>query len=258
MALSSAPDESTVSLFEQNWRVYRILVEENFLFHREVYARVHELLTNLEKPFRFLDLGCGDAAESALALKETSVAAYHGVDLAPGALAVAQKMVASLPCPVSLEVGDYTDALRRRTDPADVVWIGLSLHHCRHDAKEAVLHDIRRILVPGGLLLFYENTSPDGESRDDWLARWDLQRPARGPRSRRRSYGHNRGNACFLCLPIGLGGKRTIYVRPSRKHVRSIPQWRRPSLSRSERSLKAALILKFIGPPKRTRTKARQ
>jgi len=178
MALSSAPDESTVSLFQQNWRVYRILVEENFLFHREVYARVHELLTNLEKPFRFLDLGCGDAAQSALALKETSVAAYHGVDLAPEALAVAQKMVASLPCPVSLEVGDYTDALRRRTDPADVVWIGLSLHHCRHDAKEAVLHDIRRILVPGGLLLFYENTSPDGESRDDWLARWDLQRPA--------------------------------------------------------------------------------
>ena len=36
MTRSSAPDESTVSLFQQHWRVYRILVEENFLFHREV------------------------------------------------------------------------------------------------------------------------------------------------------------------------------------------------------------------------------
>jgi hypothetical protein len=41
-----------------------------------------------------------------------------------------------------------------------------------------VLRDIRRLLAPGGHFLFYENTSRDGESREDWLARWDLQRHA--------------------------------------------------------------------------------
>ena len=178
MARSAAPDNTIVSLFQQNWRIYRIMVEENFVFHREVYARLHEVLAGITTPFRFLDVGCGDAGNAALILKGTSVAAYHGIDLAPEALAIAEKILGSLPCPVTLEVGDYADALRRRTDPADIIWVGLSLHHCRYDEKEAVLRDIRRILVPRGLLLFYENTSRDGESRDDWLARWDLQRPS--------------------------------------------------------------------------------
>lgn len=177
MSRSVAPDESTISLFQQHWRVYRIMVEQNFLFHREVYARLHEVLAGIGQPFRFLDLGCGDAAYSALALKGTRVASYRGIDLAPEALAFARKVLASLHCPISLEVGDYTEVLRHRAEPADVVWIGLSLHHKTHHDKCDVLKDIRRVLVPGGLLLFYENTRPDGESRDEWLARWDLQRP---------------------------------------------------------------------------------
>jgi SAM-dependent methyltransferase len=178
MTPSLAPDETTVSLFQQHWRVYRIMVEENFLCHREVYACLHDVLAGLEAPFRFLDVGCGDAACAAVALRGTHVASYHGIDLAPEALAAAQVNLGGLPCPVSLEVGDYADALHHRTAPADVVWIGLSLHHSRHPAKRAVLRDVRRILVSGGLLLLYENTRRDGESRATWLARWDLQRPA--------------------------------------------------------------------------------
>jgi len=177
MSSSSAPDQTTVSLFQQNWRVYRIMVEENFLFHREVYSRLHATLAELEQPFSFLDVGCGDAAYSALALKDTQVAAYHGIDLAAEALAVAKRTLGALPCLVTLEVGDYADALRRYAGSADVIWISLSLHHSRKAEKEAVLKEVRRILSPGGIFLFYENTSPDGESRTDWLARWDLQRP---------------------------------------------------------------------------------
>lgn len=178
MTSSSIPDGTTISLFQQHWRVYHIMVEENFLCHREVYAHLHDTLAELEAPFRFLDVGCGDAACVAVALRGTRVAFYHGIDLAPEALVAAQVNLGNLPCRVSLEVGDYANALHHRTEPADVVWIGLSLHHSRQLAKRAVLRDVRRILVPGGLLLFYENTRRDGESRDQWLARWDLQRPA--------------------------------------------------------------------------------
>jgi SAM-dependent methyltransferase len=178
MPFSSVPDGTTITLFQQHWRVYRLMVEENFLCHREVYARLRDVLAGLEVPFRFLDVGCGDAACAAVALRRTQVASYHGIDLAPEALAVAQANLGSLACRVRLEVGDYADVLHHGTEPADVVWIGLSLHHSRHTAKRAVLRDVRRILAPGGLLLFYENTRRDGESRDEWLARWDLQRPA--------------------------------------------------------------------------------
>ncbi|WP_201834767.1 class I SAM-dependent methyltransferase [Microvirga zambiensis] len=178
MPSSFVPDETTISLFQQHWRVYRIMVEENFLCHREVYDRLHEFLAELEAPFRFLDVGCGDAACAAVALKETPIASYHGIDLAPEALVKAQINLTDLSCPVSLEVGDYAHALHHRTAPADVVWIGLSLHHSRRRGKLTVMRDVRRILAPGGILLFYENTRRDGESRDEWLARWDLQRPA--------------------------------------------------------------------------------
>jgi methylase of polypeptide subunit release factors len=123
--------ETAVSLFQQHWRVYRIMVEENFLCHPEVYARLHDVLAGLEAPFQFLGVGCGDAAYAATVLREAHVASYHGIDLAPEALAAAQINLGSLPCPVSLEVAHYADALRHRTEPADVVWIGLSLHHSR-------------------------------------------------------------------------------------------------------------------------------
>jgi SAM-dependent methyltransferase len=177
MTRSSAPDKTTVSLFQQHWRVYRIMVEENFLFHREVYSHLHDVLAAIEVPFCFLDVGCGDAACTAVALTGTKVSSYHGIDLAPEALAAAQKTLGVLPCPVTLEVDDYINTLRYRTEPVDVIWIGLSLHHNRYDEKEAVLRNIRRILAPGGLFLFYENTRRDDESRDEWLVRWDLQRP---------------------------------------------------------------------------------
>jgi SAM-dependent methyltransferase len=178
MAPLSAPDDTTVSLFQQHWRVYRILVDENFLFHREVYSRLHDLLARVDRPFRFVDLGCGDAAWTATALKGTKVASYHGIDLAGEAIAVAQRTLAGLPCRVSFEVGDFTETLRYRTETADVIWCCLSLHHSRHRAKQTVMEEIRRLLAPGGKFLFYENTRPDGESRAGWLSRWDRQRAA--------------------------------------------------------------------------------
>jgi SAM-dependent methyltransferase len=170
---------STLSLFQRDWRIYRAMVDENYLFHREVYACLHGVLAEAgQGPFRFLDIACGDAASSAAALERTRVAAYHGIDLSAEALALAERALSGLPCPVTLEQGDFVEVLRGRAEPADVVWIGLSLHHLRHHGKGAVLKDARRLLSPGGLLILYENTSPDGEDRTGWLARWDRQRPA--------------------------------------------------------------------------------
>jgi SAM-dependent methyltransferase len=170
---------TTLSVFQQGWRIYRTMVDENYLFHREAYACLHAVLAEAgQGPFRFLDVACGDSVSSASALKDTRVAAYHGIDLSGEALALAEKALVGLPCPVTLEQGDFVEVLGRRTEPADVVWVGLSLHHLRQDGKAAVLKDIRRLLAPRGFLIFYENTSPDGEDRAGWLDRWDRQRPA--------------------------------------------------------------------------------
>ena len=53
-------------------------------------------------------------------------------------------------------------------DPVGVVWIGLSLHHLETPEKLNVMCDVRRIVGGQGIFAIYENTSPDGEDRNEW------------------------------------------------------------------------------------------
>jgi hypothetical protein len=53
--------EETTALFQKQWQVYRKVVDNNYLFHREAYDCLHRILVDdAVQPFRFLDLACGD------------------------------------------------------------------------------------------------------------------------------------------------------------------------------------------------------
>ena len=53
--------------------------------HREIYGVLHELLVSyFQKPFKMLDLGCGDASFTAQVLLDTNIVSYQGVDLSIG------------------------------------------------------------------------------------------------------------------------------------------------------------------------------
>lgn len=169
-------DASTIAVFQAEWDTYRKAVENNFLFHREAYARLHEVITrDFARPFEFLDIACGDASASAGALTGTAVSKYTGIDFSPLALALAEKNLAVLRCPIDLVQRDFLDAIDEAREPVDIVWIGLSLHHLRTPDKLAFMRKIRGILRPNGRLMIFENTSPDGEDRASWLDRWDTQ-----------------------------------------------------------------------------------
>ena len=171
----AAPD-SAAAIFQQEWRIYRKMVDQNYLFHREAYAGLRRvLLEEAPRPFRFLDLACGDASAAADALEGTDIASYCGVDLSGEALRLASRALAKLACPVSLRQGDFVEALATWGEPVDVVWIGLSLHHLLAPAKLEAMRAARRLIGANGVLLVYENASPDGEDREAWLQRWDLQ-----------------------------------------------------------------------------------
>ena len=177
--VAEEPDTAAQTVFRQQWRIYRKMVDHDYLFHRGAYGRLRRiLLAEIGKPFRFLDVACGDAGASAGALTDSTVTHYHGIDQSEAALDLARETLAGLSCSVTLEQRDFVEALGDRPAPADVVWIGLSLHHLRAPAKLAALRAIRGIVGEDGLLLIYENTSPDGEDRTSWLRRWDEQRPA--------------------------------------------------------------------------------
>lgn len=170
-------NDTTIALFQQEWQTYRKMVEHNFLFHREAYAVLHDtLVRELDYPFRFLDLACGDASASAAALAGTKISEYRGVDFSAPALELAAKALLHLNCSVVLEERDFLEALDGRENLADVVWIGLSLHHLQTEGKRRFMQEIRHALAPGGRLMIYEDAGPDGDTREAWLARWDRQR----------------------------------------------------------------------------------
>jgi hypothetical protein len=59
----------------------------------------------------------------------------------------------------------------------EVAWISLSLHHLLTPAKLSLMRQLRNVVGDKGVLLIYENASPDGEDRNNWLRRWDDQKP---------------------------------------------------------------------------------
>jgi ubiquinone/menaquinone biosynthesis C-methylase UbiE len=174
---SKPSDAPTQAVFLNEWHIYRKMVDNNYLHHREAYACLQEILTHeVHRPFRFLDIACGDASATLTALSGTKVAEYAGLDLSEAALQIAGTTLSELGVPVRLRQGDFAQLLPQWNEPADVVWIGLSLHHLVSPGKLQVMKDIRRILSNQGKFLIYENTSPDGEDREGWISRYEHQR----------------------------------------------------------------------------------
>jgi SAM-dependent methyltransferase len=171
---------TATALFRREWQTYRKLVANNYLFHDEAYGCLRRVLEELETPFRFLDIACGDAAASVRALAEARVAHYDGIDLSDAALALARSNVSALRCTGELHRGDYVSVLRGWRRPVDVAWAGLALHHLSTAEKRSTMEDIRHVLTEGGRLLLYENALLEREDRAGWLARWDAQRPTWG------------------------------------------------------------------------------
>jgi SAM-dependent methyltransferase len=161
-----------VEAYFQEWQRYSKLVKNNYLYHREVYDRLHDfLLKRLANPFMLLDLGCGDAGFMAQAMKGTAISRYLGVDLAKVALDQAAKNLARLVCEHLLMKKDYYKVVREGEIKADVIWMGMTFHHLPQPQKAKFLCSAHRILPAGGYLLMYEPTLLEDENRDQFLER---------------------------------------------------------------------------------------
>jgi SAM-dependent methyltransferase len=171
---SPVVDEQAMQTFRDQWQLYSKLVDNDYLSHEAVRAVLHrELVTDVNRPFRFLDLACGDARLTVAALQGTPVIHYHGIDLSAPALAMARQTVETLACPVELEQEDFVSAMRGRPESADVVWIGLALHHLQTPDKQALMREVRAAVGDGGRFLIYEPVRNEGESRPEYLDRFE-------------------------------------------------------------------------------------
>lgn len=175
----AVPEEpaSSHDLFVNGWNVYRKMVDNDYLGHVGAYAALRRLLLNRRVPFTFLDVACGDSYMSAKALSGTLISDYTGIDISEEALSKAGEIIAGVGCKTCLIWGDFRELVPTWKQPVDVVWIGLSLHHLRTEDKGPFMAQIRRILTPNGVFAIYEDSCFEGESRKDWLHRWDAQQP---------------------------------------------------------------------------------
>jgi len=161
------------TFFNDQWALYQKVMRNDYMFHRESYGKLHEYLKKkFTKPFSFLDLGCGDAEYSSRALSGTKVARYEAIDLADTALGVAKKNMARVECSQSFAQGNFFEALKTRTEKADLIFIGFSLHHLLHDEKGRFLKRCHDLIVPGGAFVCLEPFTREGETRDQYLQRW--------------------------------------------------------------------------------------
>jgi SAM-dependent methyltransferase len=173
---SSHDDEQ--AMFNRQLATYRKIVGANLMYHREVYGVVGDVISrSMNRPFRFLDIACGDAHASARMLEDTAVVSYCGIDLSPESLELAAESLRVLKCPVRLICGNFVDALSNWGEPVDVIWIGMSLHHLCKGDKARFIADVHRALASDGMFLIWEPTLLDGESRDEWLDRFTRERP---------------------------------------------------------------------------------
>ena len=172
--MAPVPDADALALFQQQWVVYQKFVDNDYGSNAGAYETAHRIIKKtFDRPFAFLDLACGDARGAVVALRGTQVAHYHGVDLAPPALEYAARNLEALDCPIELEHGDFIEAIYKRPEPADVVWIGLSLHHLDAPGKRNLMRAIRDMIGPDGLFLTHEPTCIGGEDRAGFLDRYE-------------------------------------------------------------------------------------
>ena len=173
---AAAPVPGDQDWFLTGWRIYRKVLDLNYMHHREVYDTLRAAVSAAPQGFAFLDIACGDAAGTARALAGSGVGSYAGIDISRPALDIAARELADLGCPISLIESDLRKALEEWYDPVDVAWLGQSLHHFQPEEKRAILRAIRRALVPGGTFMLWEPTLLPGEDRHGWLGRLAARR----------------------------------------------------------------------------------
>ena len=156
--------------FFDTWNIYRKIVANNNMFHKEIYADVQQVLTALGNDFSVLDLGCGDAACLAPVLAGQAVSHYHGVDLSQTALGLAAANLAALSCPVSFQQADLLQALLDTEQRYQVIFSSFALHHLPLAQKGEFFQAVYPRLAEGGLLLLIDTCRDADESLSTYLA----------------------------------------------------------------------------------------
>ncbi len=164
-------------LFNNQWALYQKILNNNYMGHGEIYDVLHQfLLGNFQKPFKVLELGCGDATFTAKALFDTSVVSYTGIDLSKAALEIANLNMASIQSSKSFTEGDFSELvpelLKKQQDGFDVILISFALHHLLLEQKNDIIAQLFSLLDSNGVFILIDIVRKPEEGRETYIRRY--------------------------------------------------------------------------------------
>ena len=168
--VSSLSQDDQTALFRKSWTLYDAITERNYMFHRELYAQVLEMLRGYHerREYSMLDLGCGNARFMAPCLLEVPPVMYQGVDLSAVALEEARAHLSEMPG-VSFQEADLLEAVVRHAGRFDVIFSGFAVHHLDSAAKQRLFYASAMRLRPGGSLMLVDLVREVGQTREAFL-----------------------------------------------------------------------------------------
>lgn len=161
---------NTVQAGFERQATFAALKEHQVMGHAQVYEILSRIFRK-QPPFTLIDVGCADAADISSALRQSAIRQYTGVDNSAEALTLAEKNISELNCPTRLILGDYAEIKKNLPGSADIIWMGLFLHHLDTEQKKDFLSKSLELLSDHGMLLAHDPLLLETESREDFRSR---------------------------------------------------------------------------------------
>jgi len=169
MSLSLTQEDNT-ALFRKAWTLYDAISEKNYMFHREIYGHVSEVLKQRHAlgDYHILDLGCGNARFLAPCLQGAPPASYDGVDLSASALDEAHTYLKGI-ANTGLHQKDMLKAVEDTDSAFDIIFSGFAVHHLDAEGKQRLFSACAERLAPGGQFILVDVVREDGQTREQYL-----------------------------------------------------------------------------------------
>jgi SAM-dependent methyltransferase len=126
-----------------------------------------------------MDIGCGQGMALPLLAERFRPQRLLAVDIDRRLTSLAEQAAATIPCPTQTVLGSV-HALDLAADSVDGIFCHQLLHHVSD--QERAMHELHRVLAPGGYLLISESCQPFIES---WMVRWLFRHPPNVQRTSR-------------------------------------------------------------------------
>ena len=159
--------------FDRQWDLYQRAIGADILGHKEMFSLLDSFLTSrfADRPFRFADLGCGDASAVLNTLRTKNVAHYIGVDAAEDLIEKAEEILRPLHCEKTLICENMQTMIGRLPRPIDAIFCSYSLHHLQQADKTKFIQDCYEALNSPGYFILVDGVAMDQETREQWLDR---------------------------------------------------------------------------------------